>query len=111
MQVVVPSRIRESAIIELISIGLTRYEASLYVTMLSFDSSSYEQLIEESDVPYGRFYVIADMLESKGLVEVIPGRPNRYRPYPPNEAISKYLTDSKDRVLRALDMEQMLATI
>jgi len=105
------SRIRESAIIELMSVGLTRYEASLYVLMLSSDLTNYDKLIEESDVPYGRFYVIADMLESKGLVEVLPGRPKMYRPLPSNEAITQYLNDARDRVLRALDMEQMLSSL
>lgn len=105
------NRIRESAILELMSVGLTRYEASLYLAMLTCDSSDYDVLIENSDVPYGRFYVIADMLAGKGLVDVIPGKPKTYRLNSPNEAISDYLNDARDRILRALDMEKMLATI
>ncbi len=64
------SRIRESAIIELMSVGLTRYEASLYVSMLSFDSSNYDQLIEESDVPYGDSMLLLICLKVNDLLRL-----------------------------------------
>ncbi len=105
------NRIHESAILELMSVGLTRYEASLYTAMLSTDSLNYDELIENSDIPYGRFYVIADMLASKGLLEILPGKPKTYHHFPPNEAIHDYLNGAKDRILRALDMESMLSSI
>lgn len=105
------NRIHESAILELMSVGFTRYEASLYTAMLSTDSLNYDELIENSDIPYGRFYVIADMLAAKGLLEILPGKPKTYHLFPPNEAIHDYLNDAKDRILRALDMEIMLSTL
>lgn len=102
---------RESAIIELMSVGFTRYEASLYITIVSSGPSSYDTLVEESEVPYGRFYVIADKLVNKGLVEILPGRPKVYQAISPNIAIGNYLTGAKERILRALDIEQMVSTI
>ena len=92
-------KLREEAILELESIGFTRYEASLYVAIVSLGSSSYDDLIEVSDVPYGRFYVIIDKLVCKGLVEILPGRPKVYQCISPNIAIGNYLNEAKERIL------------
>lgn len=104
-------RLREFAILELIGVGFTRYEASLYVTMLSSGPSNYDSLVEESDVPYGRFHVIADQLIKKGLVEVLPGRPKVYQCISPNIAIGNYLSRAKERILQALDIENIVSTL
>ncbi len=104
-------RSRESAIIELVGIGFTRYEASLYVAIVALGPSTYDELIDESDVPYGRFYVVAGTLVNKGLVEILPGRPNVYQCISPNHAIGKYLNESKERILRALETEKILPAI
>jgi len=104
-------KIREAAILEFVSIGFTRYEASLYVALVSLGPSSYNDLIEECDVPYGQFYVIVDQLVQKGLVEVLPGRPKVYQCISPNLAIGKYLNESKERILRSLELEKILPII
>ncbi len=104
-------KLREAAILELVSTGFTRYEASLYVAIVSLGPSSYDDLIEVSDVPYGRFYIIVDKLVHKGLVEILPGRPKVYQCISPNIAIGNYLNEAKEKILRALELEKFLPAI
>ncbi|MEM3562688.1 MAG: helix-turn-helix domain-containing protein [Candidatus Jordarchaeaceae archaeon] len=68
-------------------IGLTKYEIEAYLALLGAGSLTAIELSRRSGVPYSRIYEVAERLEKKGWVRSDRGRPNKYRPRPPTEAM------------------------
>ncbi|WXG40313.1 MAG: helix-turn-helix domain-containing protein [Candidatus Freyarchaeum deiterrae] len=68
-------------------IGLTKYEIEVYLTLVNSGSLTAIELSKKSGVPYSRIYEVAERLEKKGWVRSDRGRPNRYMPRPPLEAM------------------------
>ncbi|EFH89839.1 TrmB family transcriptional regulator [Ktedonobacter racemifer] len=64
-------------------IGLTKYEAEAYATLVQYDSMTGYELGKQSHVPLSRIYEIIERLVEKGLVLVQPGEPPRYRAQEP----------------------------
>jgi len=68
-------------------IGLTEYEARAYLSLLEKGVMTAGQLSEYANVPYSKIYETLNSLERKGWIETERGRPSRYYPKSPSEAL------------------------
>ncbi len=68
-------------------VGLTEYETRAYLTLLEQGVMTASEISEYSGVPYSKVYETLNSLERKGWVEAERGRPSRYFPKAPSEAL------------------------
>ncbi len=81
----IPETIKES----LRNIGLTDYEISIYLTLISKGPMDARELSEASGVPYSRIYNILTQLEKEKMwiIKEEESRPSRYFAKSPDEAL------------------------
>ncbi len=95
----------QEAVRQLVSLGLTEYEARAYAALVRTGESKAAAIHRESGVPRPALYGILRRLESRGLVDRTAGEPVRFRATPPVEALRR-TRDGVDRAagaaLRAL---------
>lgn len=68
-------------------VGLTEYETRTYLTLLERGVMTASEISEYSGVPYSKVYETLNSLERKGWLEAESGRPRRYFPKAPSEAL------------------------
>lgn len=68
-------------------IGLTEYETRAYLFLVETGATTASRISGNTDVPYSKVYEVLNSLEKKGWIETKPGRPRRYYPKPPSEAL------------------------
>ncbi|MFB6068642.1 MAG: TrmB family transcriptional regulator [Halobacterium sp.] len=61
-------------------LGLSNYEARVFVALQRLGSGTAQDVAQTSDVPRSQVYGAADDLASRGLVEVVESSPKEYRP-------------------------------
>jgi HTH-type transcriptional regulator, sugar sensing transcriptional regulator len=64
-------------------LGLNKYEAEVYKSLVRLGKSSSVQISQDSDVPYGRVYDILNSLVNKKLVKIIPEKSKKFAPADP----------------------------
>jgi len=69
-------------------LGLTDYETRAYLALLEHGVLTASQISESADVPYSKVYETLTSLERKGWIETEKGRPGRYYPKAPSEALT-----------------------
>jgi sugar-specific transcriptional regulator TrmB len=69
-------------------LGLTEYETRAYLSLLEKGATTASQISEHANVPYSKIYEVLNSLERKGWVETKRGRPSRYYPKSPSEALN-----------------------
>jgi len=69
-------------------LGLTDYETRAYLALLGKGVLTASQVSENASVPYSKVYETLTSLERKGWVETEQGRPGRYYPKAPSEALA-----------------------
>ncbi|MFW9877379.1 MAG: TrmB family transcriptional regulator [Candidatus Thorarchaeota archaeon] len=81
----IPENVKDS----LRSIGLTDYEISIYLTLISKGPMDARELSEASGVPYSRIYNILTQLEKEKMwiIKEEESRPSRYFAKSPDEAL------------------------
>ncbi|TXT63378.1 MAG: Sugar-specific transcriptional regulator TrmB [Promethearchaeota archaeon] len=81
----IPDNVKES----LREIGLTDYEISIYLTLISKGPMDARELSDASGVPYSRIYNILTQLEKdkKWIIKEEESRPSRYFAKSPDEAL------------------------
>ena len=62
--------------------GLTEYQARVYLTLLDLGAATARQIPPLSRVPRTRIYATMQQLHEKGLVEILPETPLRYKAVP-----------------------------
>ncbi len=67
--------------------GLTEYELRAYISLLEYGSLTASRTSKESAIPYSKIYEVLRNLEKKGWIEVESGRPNKYYPKAPSDAV------------------------
>lgn len=78
---------READAIEAFSrLGLTSYEAKVFIALHTLGSGTAREVAEVADVPRSQVYSVAESLETRGLLEVGQSTPIRYRPVDLEEA-------------------------
>ena len=68
-------------------IGLTEYESRAYLFLIGKGATTASKISENTDVPYSKIYEVLNSLDKKGWLETKSGRPKRYYPKPPAEAL------------------------
>lgn len=82
-----PAPVSEDAKKTLREVGLTEYETKSYLTLLEHGTMTASEVSEHGGVPYSKIYETLNSLERKGWIEVEQGRPSRYFPKAPSEAL------------------------
>lgn len=70
-------------------IGLTQYEADVYITVLELGSASATEISDASDVPQARIYDVLRNLEGEGYVEMYEKGNLHARARDPEEVVEK----------------------
>jgi sugar-specific transcriptional regulator TrmB len=81
--------INEDRLRKMQNLGLTEYQARIYLTLLDLGEAIASQLPSLSRVPRTRIYSTMSQLHEKGLVEIIPEKPTKYVPVPIEAYIEK----------------------
>jgi sugar-specific transcriptional regulator TrmB len=68
-------------------VGLTEYETKAYLILLERGVMIASEVSEHAGIPYSKVYETLNSLERKGWVEAERGRPTRYFPKAPTEAL------------------------
>ena len=68
-------------------IGLTEYESLAYLSLLRSGELTAENVSDASSIPYSKVYGVLDNLNEKGWIETEGGRPRRYYPRAPEDAL------------------------
>jgi sugar-specific transcriptional regulator TrmB len=68
-------------------VGLTDYETRAYLILLARGVMTASEVSEHGNVPYSKVYETLNSLERKGWIEAERGRPSRYFPKSPSEAL------------------------
>jgi len=68
-------------------VGLTDYETRTYLILLERGVMAASEVSEYGGVPYSKVYETLNSLERKGWIEAERGRPSRYFPKSPSEAL------------------------
>ncbi len=79
-------------------LGLKEYEAKTLSHLLQIGETKAPKLSSISGVPKARIYGILEGLADRGLVEIEPGRPSKYRPKPPEEIIERMVRNKKEEM-------------
>jgi len=81
-------------------LGLTEYESRLYLSLVKQGPTKASQLSFFGHVPRTKAYGAIKELQRKGLLRIIPGKPELYEAASPNDVlfplISKFNRDMKD---------------
>jgi hypothetical protein len=76
---------------ELTELGLTGYEARVYIALVNRSRYTAAQLARESRVPRQRIYDVLSGLTERGLVRALPGQVTRYTAVDPASAIERLM--------------------
>ncbi len=79
-------------------LGLTDYETRSYLALLERGVLTASEVSENAEVPYSKIYETLASLERKGWIETEHGRPARYYPKAPSEALATMKLHLEDRV-------------
>jgi len=79
-------------------LGLTDYESRVYLALLEKGVLTANQVSKHSGVPYSKVYDTLTSLEGKGWITVEQGRPSRYYPKAPLEALTTTKLQLEDKV-------------
>ncbi len=79
-------------------LGLTDYETRAYLALLERGVLTASQVSENSDVPYSKVYETLTSLVRKGWIETEQGRPGRYYPKAPSEALAAAKLQLEEKV-------------
>lgn len=73
----------------LVQLGMTRYEAKAYLTLIQRESYAASELASEAGIPRQRIYDVLNSLVSRGLARDWPGPVTRYAATDPEAAIDR----------------------
>lgn len=68
-------------------LGLNKYEARVYLTLITEGASTAKNVSDTTGIPYGKVYEVVDTLSRKGFALVQPTKPMKVQAVPPAEAL------------------------
>lgn len=90
------------------SLGLTKYEALVYIGLLRVNEATATEVHEISGVPRASVYPVLDRLVQRDIVNISHTSPRRFRAFPPKDGINRlmqriedqaeYLTDALEEI-------------
>ena len=84
-------------------LGLTKYEASAYYSLLKEGISGAQELSRKSDIPVGKIYEVLSNLNNIGLVEFQRSRPRKYRAVKPTIALNNLYAKKEEDSKKELE--------
>src|SRR5665647_1955665 len=78
----------DSAIENLVLLGLKEYEAKIYVALVGLGEANVRRIHEVSGVPRPRVYDVLNALDEKGFIEIRQGSPLMYKAVRPDIVVS-----------------------
>ncbi len=87
---------KESVVEKLKKVGLTEYEARVYLSLLRDHLNSASKLSKKSDVPRTKIYSVLRSLQEKGWVRVYSGVPLLFRAINPHEIFERIKKDYEE---------------
>jgi len=100
----------ESVVEKLKRIGLTEYEAKVYLALLKDHLNTATKLSEKSGVPRTKIYSVLESLEHKGWIRIYSGIPLMFKAIDPREVfeeIQKNYDEFLGSIQATLDKEVM----
>ena len=96
----------ESTLSEL---GLNRYEARVYLSLISEGVTTAKTISSITSIPYGKVYEVIDSLARKGFVQVLPTKPAKYTTISPKESLDRIKKTTQDKLskVESLLIEQL----
>jgi len=85
----------------LTDLGLTEYEAKVYIGLVESGPTTASDLSDFSGVPHSRIYDVLSKLESRGWIESQSGRPTRYRAKSPSEVVRLHRIKKEEKLKEA----------
>lgn len=73
------------------SLGLTKYEALVYIALMKVDSATASGIHEISGVPRASVYPVLEQLQEKNVVSVSQSSPKRFAAAPPGKGVATLL--------------------
>jgi sugar-specific transcriptional regulator TrmB len=89
---VTPLAVEEREIAALRRLGLTEYESRIYLTLVRMGPVKASELSFFGGLPRTKTYGSIKELERKGLLRVVPGKPEAYAPRSPSEVLMPMVT-------------------
>lgn len=96
----------ESTLLEL---GLNRYEARVYLSLISEGVTTAKTISSITSIPYGKVYEVIDSLARKGFVQILPTKPAKYSAISPKESLERIKKTTQDKLskIEALLIDQL----
>ena len=94
-------------------LGLTSYEAKVFIALHRLGSGTARDVANVTDVPRSQVYSVAESLEDRGLLDVQQSNPIRYRPVSIDEAqetLRKRFEREQDRAFGYVDRVKQEST-
>ncbi|MHA1226569.1 MAG: TrmB family transcriptional regulator [Candidatus Hodarchaeales archaeon] len=82
--------------------GLSEYEARAYTTLVSIISGTATEISLAANIPRSKTYEILKKLAAKEFIEIISGKPLKFKILPPQEVFNK----AKKEIIQALDLAE-----
>lgn len=91
-------RLDEGTIRALRSLGLSSYEARVYISLVRNGALTASEVSSQSRIPFSRVYDVLATLERGGWITVEQGRPKRYVPKSPRETSKAAVLSAQERL-------------
>jgi sugar-specific transcriptional regulator TrmB len=92
-------------------LGLTEYEARIYLALVRMGPKKASEVSYFGQVPRTKTYGAIRELERKGLLRIIPGKPELYAPAGPSEHLLPVVTKLNREVKESEEIVQSLAVL
>lgn len=95
------------------SLGLTKYEALVYIALLKVVSATASEIHEISTVPRASVYPVLDQLQEKKLISEARSTPKRFAALPPEEGVAVLMgriehdADEARTILSSIHLERI----
>ena len=94
-------------------LGLSEYEAKAYEALVRLGEAKPSAVTRESGIPQSKVYDVLNRLVDAGLARVIPERPKRYAPLPPDRLgprVTKQREHLEEAEKRIAELGQLFAS-
>lgn len=81
-------------------VGLSKYEARAYTTLLLLGPSKATEVSKESQIPQSKIYQILEQLSLKQLVESLEGRPKEFKAISPEIALLRLIEEKEREIIK-----------
>lgn len=85
-------------------LGIKGYEGRAFLSLLRLGEATATQIAKKSGIPLPRIYDVLEGLNRKGLIMIKAGRPRKYRALSPSIALTRYVKNYVDRIMKLNSM-------